>query len=52
MAPVMAALRDIGYAGYLSAEIFPLPDAEAAAAQTMKAFRELAPGGTRRAATG
>ena len=38
-ASVIAALRDIGYAGYLSGEILPLPDAEAAAAQTIKAIR-------------
>ena len=39
--PVIAALRDIGYTGYLSAEVVPLPDSQAAAAQTIKAFREL-----------
>jgi sugar phosphate isomerase/epimerase len=37
--PVIAALRDIGFQGYLSAEIFPLPDSAAAAAQTIAAFR-------------
>jgi sugar phosphate isomerase/epimerase len=37
--PVVAALREIGYDGYLSAEIFPLPDAEMAARQTMESFR-------------
>jgi sugar phosphate isomerase/epimerase len=37
--PVISALREIGYAGYLSAEIFPLPTAVAAAEQTMAAFR-------------
>ena len=41
VAPIAAALRDIGYAGYLSAEILPLPDAEIAAAQTMVSFRKL-----------
>ena len=41
MAPVMTALRDIGYAGYLSAEILPLPDSETAARQTLKAYKEL-----------
>jgi len=41
MAPVIKALREIGYAGYLSAEILPLPDSEAAAMQTIKAFRQL-----------
>ncbi len=37
--PVVKALRDIGYAGYLSAEVFPLPDSEAAARQTIDSFR-------------
>ena len=40
MAPVIAALRAIGYAGYLSAEIFPLPDSMGAAKQTITAFRK------------
>lgn len=40
VAPVIAALRDTGYAGYLSAEVVPLPDAQTAAAQTIKAFRQ------------
>jgi sugar phosphate isomerase/epimerase len=40
IAPVIAALREIGYDGYLSGEIFPLPDSQTAAAQTMKAFRD------------
>jgi sugar phosphate isomerase/epimerase len=38
-APVSAALQDIGYAGYLSGEILPLPDSEAAAARTIQAIR-------------
>jgi sugar phosphate isomerase/epimerase len=33
--PVLAALRAIGYSGFLSAEIFPLPDPESAARQTL-----------------
>lgn len=41
-APISAALRDIGYQGYLSAEVLPLPDAAAAAAQTIAAFRRVA----------
>ncbi len=39
VAPVIAALKDIGYDGFLSAEILPLPDPEAASAQTIKAVR-------------
>jgi len=41
VAPIMAALREIGYAGYLSGEVLPLPDSVAAAKQTMKAFNQL-----------
>lgn len=37
----VAALREIGYAGYLSAEILPLPDADTAARVTMESFRKL-----------
>ncbi len=33
------ALREIGYEGYLSAEVFPLPDSNAAAKQTIESFR-------------
>lgn len=43
LAPVMQALRDIGYAGFLSAEILPLPDAETAAKQTIASFRKFCP---------
>lgn len=39
--PVVDALKEIGYTGYLSAEIFPLPDADTAARQTMESFRRL-----------
>jgi sugar phosphate isomerase/epimerase len=42
VAPIIAALRAIGYDGYLSAEILPLPDATAAAGQTIAAFRQFA----------
>lgn len=38
--PIIAALRDIGYAGYLSAEILPLPDSLTAARQTIDSFRK------------
>ncbi|PHX70958.1 MAG: sugar phosphate isomerase [Opitutia bacterium] len=41
MKPVMAALRDIGYSGYLSAEVFALPDSQAAAERTINSFRAL-----------
>ena len=37
---IAAALRDVQYAGYLSAECLPWPDPDAAAAQTMRAFRQ------------
>lgn len=40
-AAVLAALREIGYSGYLSAEILPLPDPEAAARQTISSIRSL-----------
>ena len=37
--PIVDALREIGYTGCLSAEALPYPDPDAAAAQTMKAFK-------------
>ena len=39
IAPIVAALRDIGYKGYLSAEILPLPDSDASARQTIESFK-------------
>ena len=39
-APIVAALRNVGYAGYLSAEVLPLPDAATAAKQTIESFRK------------
>ncbi len=39
--PIIAALRDIQYTGYLSAEAFPWPDSEAAAKQTISMYRQL-----------
>ena len=39
MAPVINALRELGYSGYLSAEILPLPDSLTAARQTIESFR-------------
>lgn len=39
-APIIAALVEIGYAGYLSAEVLPLPDTDTAARQTIASFRK------------
>lgn len=39
--PIVAALEQIGYNGYASAEALPWPDAEAAASQTMKMYKQL-----------
>jgi sugar phosphate isomerase/epimerase len=39
VAPVAAALKEMGYGGYVSAEVLPLPDAVSAARQTMTSFR-------------
>jgi sugar phosphate isomerase/epimerase len=39
-APIIAALRGIGYEGYLSAEILPLPDSDAAARKTIESYRK------------
>ena len=41
--PILNALQQIGYGGYLSAEAFSQPDADAAARQTHTAFRQLIP---------
>jgi sugar phosphate isomerase/epimerase len=38
--PIIGALRDIDYTGYLSAEIIPLPDPATAARQTIESFRK------------
>jgi sugar phosphate isomerase/epimerase len=38
-APIVAALREIGYDGFASAEALPYPDSEGAARQTIAAFR-------------
>jgi sugar phosphate isomerase/epimerase len=37
--PIAAALKEIAYAGYASAEALPWPDSKAAAELTMKSFR-------------
>ena len=39
--PIVAALRAIGYNGYLSAEALPHPDPESAARRAIEAFRTL-----------
>lgn len=38
-APIIAALKEVGYQGYLSGEIFPKPDPETCAAQEIKAIK-------------
>jgi sugar phosphate isomerase/epimerase len=40
-APIVAAVREIGYDGYFGAEAFPFPTPEDAARQTVEKFREL-----------
>jgi sugar phosphate isomerase/epimerase len=40
MTDIARALMEVGYEGYASAEVFPWPDSDAAAEQTMRAFRE------------
>jgi sugar phosphate isomerase/epimerase len=42
--PIIAALRDIGYQGYLSAEALPYPTPWEAAQQTITTYRRLVPG--------
>jgi sugar phosphate isomerase/epimerase len=42
--PVVAALRAIGYEGWLSAEVFPLPSADEAARRTVEAIRRAGDG--------
>ncbi len=42
VAPVIKALREIGYEGYLSAEVFPLPFPLIAAQQTITSFHHYA----------
>ncbi|MBP3958523.1 sugar phosphate isomerase/epimerase [Gemmata sp. G18] len=39
--PVISALVEIGFAGYLSAEVLPLPDSDTAARQTIATFRQI-----------
>lgn len=39
--PIISALREVGYVGYLSAEVFPLPDPDTAAATTIRTIHEI-----------
>ena len=39
--PIVQALREIQYSGYVSAECLPWPNSEAAAEQTIRKYREL-----------
>lgn len=39
IAPIAAALRDMNYGGFVSAEVLPLPDSETAARQTIASFK-------------
>ena len=41
VAPLVVALREIGYDGYLSAEALPWPDSRSAAAATIMAYRQM-----------
>ena len=41
--PIVAALRDIHYDGFISAEVLPAPDGEAAARQSIESFRKFFP---------
>jgi len=42
VAPLISALQAIGYTGYLSAEVFPLPSSIVAAEVTLESFRRYA----------
>ena len=44
--PIVAALKDMGYDGFLSAEAFAYPDPDAAAKQTIESFNKLFRAGT------
>jgi len=39
--PIVAALRELNYSGYVSAEGFPIPDSDTAAKQSIDAYRRL-----------
>ena len=38
--PIVSALQTVGFKGFLSAEVFPLPTSNDAANQTMDSFRK------------
>ena len=38
-APIASALREVGYEGFVSAEVFPLPDPESAAHRTIESYQ-------------
>jgi len=40
MTDIARALMDVGYTGYASAEVFPWPNPDAAAEQTIRAFKK------------
>jgi sugar phosphate isomerase/epimerase len=40
-APIVAVLRELNYAGYVSAECFPYPDSDAAARQSIETYAKL-----------
>jgi sugar phosphate isomerase/epimerase len=40
MGPIALSLQESGYSGYVSAEAFPWPDPDAAALQTIRAFKQ------------
>ena len=44
VAPIIGALRDIDFTGYLSAEIVPLPDTATAARRTIESFQHFTTG--------
>jgi sugar phosphate isomerase/epimerase len=38
--PLIDALGQISYRGFLSAEVFPLPDSQSAAERTLRSFKQ------------
>jgi sugar phosphate isomerase/epimerase len=40
-APIVEALNESHYAGYVSAECFPIPDADAAARRSIETYQTL-----------